>query len=164
MSKIIQFDEFSIGFENYYCTNILREINLNNFSFKNWRNLRFYVKSILDILQPLKNAISTILAALYFEYLVIFDNFICEMFPKIKIESIKNCKNDSFWPSEIKVVGKLLNFHCLYSILEDGWGINSKFSKVTWIFLNSILVFCLIFHLIYQFRSLVNLTKSKRRL
>jgi len=115
--------------------------------------LRFYVKSILDILQSLKNAISTILAALYFKFLVIFDNFICEMFQKSKLKASKIVKMTVF--DQISQIW----FH-----------IKSKFEgncKISTLFVSdfrrrirnyqqvskSTIVFCLVFHLIYQFRS-----------
>ena len=63
-------------------TQILREINFGHFEAQ-------------------KTAILSIWAALSFEFLDTFDIFKCENFPKIKIQRLKNCQNDSFWPSKI---------------------------------------------------------------
>ena len=51
--------------------------------------------------EPPKTSILTIWAALNFGFLGTFDIFKCEIFPKIKIQSLQNCYNCSFWPSEI---------------------------------------------------------------
>ena len=58
--------------QNFSVTHILREINFGCCEAK-------------------KTAILTIRAALNFEFLATFDISKCEIFPKIKIESLKNC-------------------------------------------------------------------------
>ena len=41
--------------------------------------------------EALKTAFLTILAAMNFEFLTAFDIFKCEIFPKIKFQSLQNC-------------------------------------------------------------------------
>ena len=60
--------------------------------------LRFYVKSILVILQPKNHTNLTTLAALNFQFLGIFCHFQLSNFHKIKIQSLQNCQNDIFCP------------------------------------------------------------------
>ena len=62
--------------------------------------LIFCMKSILIILKPPKTAIWTILSALHFETLGFGDIFKSEKSPKIKIQSLQNCWNGSFWASQ----------------------------------------------------------------
>ena len=59
-------------FQDFSATQILREINFGHFEV-----------SII--------AICTIWAALNFEFLVFYDDFIYEIFPRIKIQSLQNC-------------------------------------------------------------------------
>ena len=69
-------------FQDFSPIHILREINFGHF-------------------EAPKMAVLTIWGALHFEFLGTFDIFKCEIFFKTKIQSLKNCWNDSFWPSEI---------------------------------------------------------------
>jgi len=73
-------------------------------NFRIFLLLRFYVKSFLVILRPKK------LPFWLFEQLWILNFwrllyiFKSEIFQKIKILSLQNDKNDSFWPSEISQI------------------------------------------------------------
>ena len=51
--------------------------------------------------EALEIAILTFWAALNFVFLETFDIFKCEIFPKIKIQSLQNFSNSGFWSSEI---------------------------------------------------------------
>ena len=64
------------NFKDFSATQILREINFGHF-------------------EAIKTAILTIIAAVKIEFLGPFDIFKPEMFPKIKIQSLKNSKNDT---------------------------------------------------------------------
>ena len=64
-------------FQDCSATQILCEINLGHF-------------------EAPKTAICTIWAALNFEFFGTYDIFKCEIFPKIKIQSLQTCKIDSF--------------------------------------------------------------------
>ena len=69
-------------FQNFSVTNILPEIDSGHF-------------------EATKTAVLTIWVALICEFLKIMDIFKCEIFPKIKIQNLQNCKNNTFWPLEI---------------------------------------------------------------
>ena len=70
-------------------------------NFRIFLPFRIYVKSILVSLKPSKTAILTIWETVNFEFLRSFDIFKCGILPKIKIQSLQNCWNSIFWPSEI---------------------------------------------------------------
>ena len=90
-------------------------------NFKISLPLRFYVKSILAILNPPKTDILSILAALNFKYLVIFDILKVWNFQKFKIHSLQKWLKWQFFTSwnqpklissrKIRVPGKLPKFH-----------------------------------------------------
>ena len=78
--------------------------------------LWLYVKSILEDFRRPKTAILYIIAAKNFAFLGIFDNFKCEILPKIKPSKMLKWHFLTFWyqvkliSRKIRVVGKWLNF------------------------------------------------------
>ena len=70
--------------------------------FSNFLLLWFFREINFIWFQKVKAAILTIWTALNFEFLGTFDNSKCEIILTIKIQSLQNRSNGSFWPSEIR--------------------------------------------------------------